>query len=177
MLFSAQLALPQSGDYLSVRKPNGRVVKNFMPGSPIVLQTREGRYWEGPITAIQHDSLFLTIYDVRLLPTPWNSYIRDTVAVFPLALHVTDIVRIYLSPHRSFWQRSAPTLLMIAGAGYTVLNLANGATYGLPLTDKKNVKRLGISTGLFATGFLLHRIFRSDGFTTERHHIEYVKFR
>ncbi|MGV3529711.1 MAG: hypothetical protein ACO1OO_12505 [Flavisolibacter sp.] len=173
LIFCLQ-ASAQSGDYLSVRKKNGRVVKNFMPGTHILLQTKEGRYWEGPIKSIKNDSITLTIYEVRLLGTTWNSVIRDTFSVMPLRLHYIDIARIYMPRHRGFFERQTAPLLMIAGAGYTLLNLANGATYGLPLTDKKNLGKLSVGAGLFAAGWLLRKVFQPQDYTTNRHRIEYV---
>lgn len=163
----------QQADYISVRK-NGRAVKHFISGSRIVLQTTAGNYVEGPVHAIQHDSVYITIYDVRMLPTVWGTRIRDTVSVYVLPLHYKQIERIYLNPRRGFLKRSAGPLMMLGGGGYLVLNVLNGAVFGLPVTDAKNLRTIGTSAGVFGAGFLLNKMFQSDGFTTRKHEIRYV---
>jgi hypothetical protein len=165
----------QSPDYISVRKKTGRVVKNFYTGSRITVQTKDGGYWEGPISAIRNDSIFLTIYDIRFYPTVFGTRMRDTAAVLPLGLSYNDLARVYLSVRQSFWQRSLPSLMMVGGAGYLSLNVLNGALFSLPLTDEKNLRKIGISAGALAAGFFLSKLFHSDGFSTSRHRLLYVK--
>jgi hypothetical protein len=164
----------QSADYISVRNNKGRTVKNFFKGTDIVLQTIEGDYLQGPINAIRNDSLVITVYDIRTYPTIWGSRIKDTVAVYHVSKHYHEIARIYLNPHQSFFRRNTGTLLMIGGAGYLALNVFNGSIFSLPVTDKKNVKKIGFAAGAFVTGYLFNKLFRWDGFTKKKHKIVYV---
>jgi hypothetical protein len=63
---------------------------------------------------------------------------------------------------------------MIGGAGFLALNILNGTLYNQPITDKRNMRSLGIATGAFGLGFLINKLFSSDGFNKKRHHIVYV---
>jgi hypothetical protein len=63
---------------------------------------------------------------------------------------------------------------MIAGAGYAALNLINGSLFNLPVTDKKNLKTLGISAGLFAAGFINNKFFPPNLFSRKKDKIVYI---
>jgi len=173
-LVAAQTVYSQSLDYISVRKKNGRVIKNFYAGSPIVLQLLDGSYLQGPIQAIRNDSLFVTLYDIRRFPTTFGSYITDTVSISLIGLHYNDIQRVQLVKKQSFAERSLGPLLMLGGGGYMALNLLNGAVFDLSITDKRNLRTLGISGGAFGLGFLFTKLFASDGFSKKRHRIQYI---
>ena len=174
LFFFIQTAFTQSRDYISVRKKNGRVVKNVYSGSHVLLQTEDGTYLLGPVNTIRNDSIYLTIYDVRLYPTMWGSIIRDTITKTLVGLHHKDIRRIHVSKKTTFLQRTAGPLLMLGGAGYFAVNVLNGAFFDLPLTDSRNLKTLGISAGAFGLGLLIKKLFASDGFSKKKHQIQYV---
>src|SRR5215204_6447628 len=125
LLFFSNQIFSQSLDYISVRKKNGRVIKNFYSGSTIVLQTVENRYLQGPIHAIRNDSVFVTLYDIRYFPTQFGTYVKDTVSITLAGINKTEIKAIMLQQRKSFFQRTVPSLLMIGGAGYLTLNLLN----------------------------------------------------
>jgi hypothetical protein len=169
-----QPAFAQSLDYISVRKQNGRVLKNFYTGSEIVLQQTDGSYLNGPIQTIRNDSLFLLLYDIRYYPTAWGTYMKDTVATTLVGMHAREIRRILLTRRKSFLQRTASPLLMAGGAGYLAVNVLNGALFDLPLTDGKNLRRIGIAGGAFGLGFLFKKLFSSDGFSKKTYRIVYV---
>ena len=178
-LFSLLLftSFAQGHDYISVRKKNGRVLKNFYAGSDILLQTKEGQYLQGPIKSIRNDSVFITLYDIRYFPTIYGGYLKDTVSVMVVGIAHKEISRIRLSTKQSFVNKRAGPLLVIAGAGYFTLNLLNGISYGLPITDSKNLQRVGIAGGLFGLGYLFQKLFSFDGFSNPKHRIEYIKLK
>ena len=173
-LFAAQTVFSQSLDYISVRKKNGRVIKNFYAGSPILLQLVDGSYLKVPIQAVRNDSLFVTLYDIRRFPTVFGSYVTDTIAVTILGLHHKEIKRIHLNKKKTFAERSLGPLLMLGGGGYVALNLLNGTIFRLPITDKKNLRTLGIAGGAFGLGYLFTKLFASDGFSKNKHEIRYI---
>lgn len=176
LLFSCtiQTTFSQSLDYISIRKKNGRVVKNIYTGSNVLLQTVDGSYLQGPVNLVRNDSLFLTIYDIRLYPTMWGSIVRDTIAKILIGIHHKDIKRVHLNKRTTFVQRTAGPLLMLGGAGYLAVNVLNGAVFDLPITDSRNVKRLSIAAGMFGIGYLIQKLFASDGFSKKKHQILYV---
>jgi hypothetical protein len=169
-----QNAAAQSLDYITIRKKNGLSVKSFYAGSPILLQTTGGAYLQGPIKAIRNDSIYITVYDIRSFPTVLGTFTRDTVAVYYPVVHYKEIKRIHINSRRRFLQTTTGPLLMIGGAGFLALNILNGTLYNQPITDKRNMRSLGIATGAFGMGFLINKLFSSDGFNKKRHQIVYV---
>lgn len=169
-----QTTSAQSLDYISVRKENGSVLKNFYSGSGILLQTIEGTYLQGPIKTIRNDSVFVVLYDIRYLPTIWGGFVRDTVSTAVAGIRYDQISRVHLEKRRGFFLRAAPTLLMIGGAGYLTLNLLNGALDKQSVSDGKNMRRLGTAAGAFGLGYLLRKLFSSDGFSKKNNKIIYV---
>lgn len=172
--FVARHGFTQSLDYISVRKQNGQVVKNFYAGTNILLQHVDGSYLQGPIEAVRSDSVYITMYDIRYYPTTWGSFVRDTISTTVAGLPVNEIRRVHLTRRRSFFQRNAGPLLMIGGGGYFLLNVLNGAFYDMPITDRSNVRKIGTAAGAFGVGYLLNRLFASDGFSKKKHRIVYV---
>ncbi|HEX8314621.1 MAG TPA: hypothetical protein VF609_06505 [Flavisolibacter sp.] len=169
-----QNSFAQSLDYISIRKKNGRVIKNIYNGSHVLLQTVDGSYLQGPVNAIRNDSIFLTIYDIRLYQTIWGSIIRDTITSTLVGMHYKDIGRVHLNRRTTFVQRSMGPLLMLGGAGYLAVNVLNGALFDIPIADKQNLKRLGTAAGLFGIGYLIQKLFSSDGFSKKKHQVLYV---
>jgi hypothetical protein len=169
-----QNASAQSLDYISIRKKNGRSVKNFYTGSPILLQTTDGAYLQGPIKAIRNDSVYITFYDIRSYPTALGTFMRDTVAVYYPVVHFKEIRRIHISTRRKFLQNATGPILMIGGAGYLALNLLNGTLYNQPITDKQNMRSLSVAAGAFGLGYVIRKLFSSDGFSKKGHQIVYV---
>lgn len=174
LLASLQEVHAQSLDYISVRKQNGRVLKNFYAGSTILLEQTNGRYLQGPVYAVRNDSVYVTVYDIRFYPTNLGTHVRDTISITNVGLRYQEIKRIFLDPHRGFFKRSAGPLLMIGGGGYLALNILNGAFYNMPITDSKNLRRIGTAAGAFGLGYLFSRLFSSDGFSKRKHNIVYV---
>lgn len=167
-------AKAQSLDYISVRKRNGQVVKNFYTGSQLLLQRRDGSYLEGPAQAIRNDSVFVLFYDIRYYPTPWGTYQKDTIATLLVGLPFAEVSRLFLSRHKGFFERRTGSLLMAGGAAYLALNITNGVIFGQPLTDPKNLQRVGFAAGAFGLGYLIKKLFVSDGFSRRSQRIEYI---
>jgi hypothetical protein len=173
-LFIVQALAAQSLDYLSVRKKNGQVVKNFYAGSTIVLQLTDGSYVNGPVQTIRNDSVHVTVYDIRYAPTPWGGYVRDTISTNIVPVPYKEISRIYLQQRRGFFQRKTGPLLMLGGGGYLLLNVTNGAFHGQSITDADNLRRIGLAAGAFGIGFLFQKLLASDGFSKKKHQIIYI---
>lgn len=166
-----------SQDMISVRKKNGITLKTFVAGSPIQFETKDGRFVEGPIKAIRNDSVFVTFYDIRTVITNLGVYMRDTMATYVIGVHYNEIQRIKLYRHRQFFPQLAGTLLQIGGAGYIALNVLNGAYLNQSITDRKNVKSLSMAAGAFGLGFLLHKLFNGNAFSSKKSKIVYLKLR
>jgi hypothetical protein len=164
----------QSLDYISVRKPNGRVIKNFYAGSAIHLQLNDGSYLTGPIQDIRNDSVYVTLYDIRYYPTTWGTVVKDTLSITIASVSYKEIKRVHLYKRQDFIKRKAGPILMIGSTGYLTLNILNGALFDQPLTDRKNVRTIGTAAGVFGIGYLLNKLFYRDGFSKKKHRIVYV---
>src|SRR5215218_2915444 len=173
-LIALQNLSAQSPDYIAVRKKNGRTIKNFYAGSQILFQTNNGSYVQGPIKMIRNDTIFILLYDIRSFATNFGTLVRDTISVQTLAVNYKEIKRIGLSIRRNFLQRTVSPLLMIGGAGYFTLNLLNGTFFSSSVTSEEKLRTAGIAAGLFGIGYLINRLFSSDGFSKAKHKIVYV---
>ena len=166
-------ASAQVSDIISVRKKNGRTIKSFVAGVPIELHTQNGTFVKGPIKAIRNDSLFVTVYVIRIVPTYMCVTVVDTAAVYLTGMHHRDIKNIRVFRRPRFLRGKIDRLLIIGGAGYFGLNVLNGLGQG-SLTEKENVQRLGIALGAAGLGFVIKKFFPVDRFSRKRHPIVYI---
>jgi hypothetical protein len=164
----------QVSDILAVKKKNGKIVKNFFQGSSILFQTKSGDYIEGPIDKIHGDTVYIRMYDIERMTTSVGNYVYDTVSSFLIATNYHDIKRISVYKGRGSIRQKVGVLMMVAGAGYAVLNILNGAFFNLPITDPENLKKLGISAGLVAVGFINNKFFPPNSFSRKKDKITYV---
>jgi hypothetical protein len=99
---------PAQTDVLELKK-NGSNIRTYSPGMYLVMETIYDQWFEGNITAIRHDSVF--------------------VNAFPF--HYKEIKSIRFQ--RSKWNYKANGLiLMIAGGGVLLLGAVNGLYRGDP---------------------------------------------
>ena len=170
-------ASSQVSDFISVRKKNGRIIKSFFPGSPIIAETFYGSYLDGWVEAIKNDSVFIKIFDVRYYRAMHGGTITDTVRTYIIPIYHKEIKSIPVFEKRKKIPAKISKLLLIGGAGYFLLNLANGAYLNQSVSDKKNLKSLGISLGSVGAGLLLNRLFKPNNFSEGKHRIVYVKMK
>lgn len=168
-------SVAQMSDFISVKKSNGRTLKTFMPGNPIRFTTVEGRGFEGWITQIKKDSIFIKVFDIRTLPTQFGTTMVDTVGSYQFGLPYQDIFRIEVKDRGSFNFITNGTLFMIGGLGYAALNLINGAYLKEPITESRNLTSLGIALGVAGAGYLLNRIDHQKKKSGKKYKIVYVR--
>ncbi len=164
----------QVSDIISVKKKNGLTIKSFYEDSRILFQTKDGEYIEGPIAKIYHDSIFVRMYDIEKIPSSYGSYIFDTLTTYIVSENYKDISRISVYRHHGTVRQKIGVLMMIGGAFYAALNLINGSLFNLPITDKKNLKTLGISAGVFGAGYINNKFFPPNLFSTKKDKIVYI---
>lgn len=174
LIFFLQTAFAQSLDYISVRKKNDRVVKNFYKSSAVLLQTTYGSFIQGPVERIANDTVHVRVYDVRLAQTFIGSIIRDTITSTLVSVHIQDISRIFINKKKGFFQRRTGPVLMIAGSGYLTLNLLNGTFFSDRVQPSEKVRKVITGAGLFGLGYLFQKLFADDGFSKKKHRIVYV---
>jgi hypothetical protein len=168
-------AYSQISDILSVRKKNGISVKSFTTGSRILLQTVNGIYIEGPVKAIQNDSVFITIYDIRSYPTPQGGRMIDTVSSYVSGMHYKEIQRIQVYKRYRPIRGKIGKILKFGGAGYFALSLLNGFYTNGELNKDGNMKYVLIPVAAIGTGVLIDKLFPVSNFSGKKHTIIYVK--
>ena len=164
----------QSLDLISVRKKNGRIIKTFTPGAQIVFETNNSAFIEGPVEAIKNDSIFIRIYDIRIVPTLYGFGKRDTISKYIFGLHYKEIKRIKVFKRHRFVRGKVDRLLIYGGAGYFVLNVINPALSNQPITTKENLQTLGLSAGAFGLGMIIKKYFYVNRFSRKWHKIIYI---
>jgi hypothetical protein len=167
-------SLAQVSDFIAVKKKNGITIKNFYEGISILFQAKDGEYIEGPIAKIHHDTVYVSIYNIQKLPTSLGNYVFDTLNTFTIGTNYKDIRRVSVYKKRGKLRRDVGVLMIVAGATYAVLNILNGAFSNLPITDPENLKKLGISAGLVAAGFINNKFFPPNSFSGKKNKIVYI---
>ena len=166
--------LAQVSDIISVKKKNGRTIKNFYEGSRIFFQTNDGGYIEGPIEKIHHDTISVRMYTVQKAVTSFGTYAFDTLNTFLVNENYKDIRRIQVYTRRGSVRKKIGLLMMAGGAAYAAVNLLNGSFFDLPITDKKNLRTIGISAGVFVLGFINNKFLLPDLFSRKKDEIVYI---
>ena len=168
-------SLSQVSDFISVRKRNGRAIKTFMVGSPIVFESLYGSHVDGWISDIRNDSVFVKMYYTQTIVTLYGSRMLDTIGSYIVGIHHKAIGSIKVFKKRRSLLAKLDKLLIIGGAGYLLLNLANGAYLKEGVTDDKNLRSLGISLGAIGVGLLINHFNTMNNFSSKKHQIVYVR--
>lgn len=121
-IFIASICKAQND--LLILKKNGRTVESFFPGSEMDFSSNV-RYFEGQVTGIKNDSVFLVQYDIKSIYTPnLGVFVLDTVSEYHFGIKYKDII--------SFEKKRSSFLSASGGAlfgGGTVLTVAGLATW------------------------------------------------
>jgi len=127
----------QSSDLLILKK-NSRTFQTFFPGSAITFYTVSG-YYDGYVTSINNDSVFLVQYDVKQIPTTLGVYILDTLASYRFGINYKEIIGFGKERNKGFdWSGSGGallgggTLLAVVGLGTWIFTKPNTQYYASP---------------------------------------------
>jgi hypothetical protein len=168
---SMEIIAQQQGsfDMVVLRDKNSRTIKSYFQGIPIVFGTTNGKYVEGSIRKVERDSIFLQKYDVRRAMTMWGTQVQDTVGIFWFAYHTNEIAWIR-KPKAKFEFVRDGTVFMIGGTGYAALHLINAAYLGEPV----DWTTIGISAGVAAAGFIMHKLRKRRYVIGEGYTLKYI---
>ena len=171
--FFSAAAFSQPSDFLVLKKDQ-RTIKTFFAGSNISFKTVAGSY-EGQITSVKKDSLFINQYDIRQVPTNLGVYVVDTVATYRIAFNYKDIIKVEHEKRRGFdWTASGSSLF---GGGVLITAVGLGTwIFTKPGTQYHASPVLVISGAVLAgVGYLLLRA-RSKRYTIGKtYQLEYIK--
>lgn len=163
----------QPSDFLVIKK-NQRTVKSFFAGSNISFTTERG-YYSGQITSVKKDSLFISQYDVRQVPTNLGVYVLDTMATYRIAVNYKEIIKIANDKKKGFsWAASGGSLL---GGGVLLAGVGLGTwIFTKPGTRYHASPALVISgAALAGVGYLLLRSNGSYYSIGQKYQLQYVK--
>lgn len=73
------ISFSQSADFISVRNKNGRIIKTFSSGSPIIFETKNGVSVTGIIKTIRNDSLFVNIHNSQMVSARFGFSMMDNL--------------------------------------------------------------------------------------------------
>ena len=67
------------------------------------------------------------------------------------------------------------TIFIVGGLGYVALNLINGAYLHESVSNKENMKKLGIAVGVAGGGFLLQYLQIRSERNIKKYRIDYIR--
>ena len=124
-LFNTFSALSQSSDFLLLKKKD-KTLHSYYPGSNIEFTTVNNIYRNGVISSLHNDSIFISEYLVRQLPTTLGTVIYDTAGSFRFAYPYRDIAVVGPKSKKGFDFKSSGYSLF--GGGILLL-LGSGVVY------------------------------------------------
>ncbi|MEO6187931.1 MAG: hypothetical protein ABIO82_03180 [Ginsengibacter sp.] len=156
-----------------VLKKKGRTVDRFFPGNQLSFSTGTA-YYDGVISTIARDTIFLIRYDIRQMPTTLGVYYIDTVATYHNAIYYKDILALNKSQDKNFnWSGSGGallgggTLLTAFGLGTWLFAKPNTRYYASPYL-------VGGAAVLGATGYFLMRAGAGGIVIGKKYSLEYI---
>ena len=171
----SSLSFSQLSDFIVVKKKNGRTIETFMAGKGILFKTNTGAVIDGQIKDIRNDSIFVSTYSIRMVPTNMGVNIIDTISKSIFATNYQNIsrIKVYHKAESSGGNLLGP-LLILGGSGYILLNVINSAGHSEPVTEKRNLRNIGYAAGAIVLGYVVVKNFFRDSFSTRWHKFVYV---
>lgn len=159
VLLCTLAASGQPSDFVVLKKKNNRTIKTYATGSFLSAVTSSGFTINGYITGIRNDSIYVAQEETRLVGTEFGSTL-DTLR-YSVGVYYRDIKRFnYTGAHewggrrKSFSGTFFPTVLIIGGVGFIVLEMVNTAYRKESLTQDNKPLSLGIAAGVAVLGVL-----------------------
>jgi hypothetical protein len=138
-------------------KKGDKTIAKYFAGNYMRFNTTEGMPAEGVIERITTDSIILINHNIRRLQRADGAVIFDTAGSYRLFFSLANIgsFPIIKQPGRNILTDGS--LLMLAGAGYLVLNIFNTTRQGDPPFGEENLPNVLIASGMVAGGFILSK--------------------
>lgn len=111
----------QRSDFIVLKK-NNKTLKSLFSGTNVSF-VAEGQVYSGNINRIEKDSVFITQYDIRRLPTNLGVYMIDTISALVYPVYYKTISEVMKDKEGFDWGASGASLLG-GGALITTVGLA-----------------------------------------------------
>lgn len=149
ILFSPLLVAAQPATALLLKRKT-KTIQRFYPNRPISFTTTDGMPVHGVLDSLVRDSLYLTYYQVVMVPNRFGGQSADTAGRYQLAFSLANVGS--FPRQRS---RLLPGVLVLGGLGYTAVNVVNTLREGDPLFGKDNLGNLLGGLGAAGAGLLV----------------------
>jgi hypothetical protein len=171
-------------DFFVLRKGD-KTIRHFHKGSYLSFQLKSKEWNKGFITKIENDSFYFTkevvIYHLASRADTFHfggfHYALTDIYALPKRGvqidHINGHFQITGSGgHQHFYWIKSGWIFRAGGAGYTALNIINGAIKNnYSLTGGK----IGIAAGVFATGVILKKAYKLTRRMGRRYHLPTIK--
>jgi hypothetical protein len=118
-IISASFA--QGSDFIILKK-NNKTIKSFFSGANASF-IADGQVYSGNINRIEKDSIFITQYDIRRIPTNLGIYMIDTISALVYPVNYKKISQVIKDKEGFDWGASGASLFG-GGALITTVGLA-----------------------------------------------------
>lgn len=156
-----------------ILKKNLRTIKTFFPGTEISMSTANG-YYNGRVTSINRDSVFIIQYDIRQMPSNLGVYFLDTVAAYRYGINYKQIIAFDKQYNKKFnWAGSGGALfgggilLTTVGLGTWIFAKPNTRYYASPYL-------IGSAAVLAGVGYLLVKSQGKGLALGKKYSLEYI---
>jgi hypothetical protein len=173
-------AFSQSNDFIVLKKRNNRTLKTYGPGSFLSAKTGTGYQLNGYIRAIRNDSIFITQQETKLMATEFGQ--RVDTSFYTFGFRYQDITEFYFQRQydqvgrkRGFVQTLVPSIMVLGGSAFIVLELVNTAYRKEPLNDRGKLLSLGIAAGVAGTGVLIKQLNKGKNKVGKKYIVHYIK--
>lgn len=173
-LFFLHPGKAQPSDILVLKK-NFKTIKTYFPGTEININTNEG-YYDGTITSIRKDSVFLNHYDIRQIPSSFGIYFLDTVATYRYSINYKNIIALNKPYNSKKFNRSGSggalfgggILLTTVGLGTWLFAKPNTRYHASPYL-------IGSSAVLAGLGYLLIKSGNKGMTIGKKYSLDYIR--
>lgn len=163
----------KGSDMISIKNNKNRTVRTLFPGMKLTCMLDSRQWVDGYIHQIVRDTVTIMYYDIRRFPNQFGTFSMDTVGTILIPFHYKEIAAIPKRKQNWVFIRNG-SLMKLAGGGYILLNLINGAYLNEPLTDRKNRQSLTIAGSSLALGFLLGWLYEPNLHMGRKYRLEYI---
>ena len=169
--FTTAMGVAQKSDILLLQKHN-RTIVSYFAGTYIQFLTTDRLPVNGYIDSLKRDSIFMTQFTIRQISTAIGATYTDTSGRYSLAFSIANIGYFPFKGRQPqvFWGK----VLLLGGAGYTLVNTVNTLREGDALLGKNNLPRFlgGISAAVI--GFLLIKTKKEDIAVGGKYQLKYL---
>lgn len=123
--------LAQQSDFIVLKK-NNKTIQSFFSGTNARF-VADGQLYSGNINRIEKDSIFITQYDIRRIPTNLGVYMIDTISALVYPVYFKKISQILKNKKGFDWGASGASLL----GGGVLITTVGLATWLFTKKDSK----------------------------------------